>query len=119
MSNRLIEYNRREMESLVNKLRPSRFPAMSPFMAAIVGYVLDQSFTDPDIAEIAVSESENLVYIRRGGAVGFDGVQSLDDLRENWNRLMDAAGLTPDERARAVELFRKKIEAVPGTGIQR
>ena len=106
------------METLAAKLRPSRFPGMSPFMAAIIGYVLGESFTDPQIAEIKVSENENLVYIRQGGAVGFDGIQSLDDLRENWNRLMDAAGLTPEERARAVELFRKKVEAVPGTGIQ-
>ena len=106
------------METLVSKLRPSRFPGMSPFMAAVVGYVLDQPFTEPVIAEIAVSESENLVYIRQGGAVGFDGIQSLNDLRENWNRLMDAASLTAEERARAVELFRKKVEAVPGTGIQ-
>lgn len=104
------------METLATKLRPSRFPGMSPFMAAIVGYVLGESFTDPAIAEIKVSEAENLVYIRRAGGVGFDGIQSLEDLRNNWNRLMDAAGLTPQERKRAVELFRRKIEAVPGTG---
>ena len=106
------------MKTLVSELRPSRFPGMSPFMAAIVRYVLDQSFTEPDIAEIGVSQSENLVYIRQDGSVGFDGIQSLNDLRENWNRLMDAADLTPEERTQAVELFRKKIEAVPGTGIQ-
>ena len=29
--------------------------------------------------------------IRPEGAVGFEGIQSLDDLRNNWNRLMDAA----------------------------
>ena len=89
---------------------------MSPFMAAIIGYVLGESFTNPEIAEIKISESENLVYIRQVGAVGFDGLQSLEDLRNNWNRLMDAAGLRPDERKRAVELFRQKIEAVPYTG---
>ena len=71
------------MELLVVKLRPSRFPGMSPFMAAVVGYVLGESFTDPEIAEIKVSEAENLVYIRQAGAVGFDGIQSLDDLRSN------------------------------------
>ena len=84
-------------------------------MAAIVGYVLGESFTDPQIAEIKVSEAENLVYIRKAGAAGFDGIQSLEDLRNNWNQLMDAAGLTPGERRRAVELFRTRIEAVPGT----
>ena len=78
------------METFVAKLRPSRFPGMSPFMTAVVGYVLAESFTEPK-----VSETENLVYIRQAGAVGFDGIQSLDDLRSNWNRLMNAAGLTP------------------------
>ena len=92
---------------------------MSPFMAAVVGYVLGESFTDPAIAEIKISERENLVYIRQAGAVGFDGLQSLEDLRNNWNHLMDAAGLTPEERKRAVELFRAKVEAVPGTADER
>ena len=102
------------MDSLAAKLRPSRFPGMSPFMAAVVGYVLGESFTDPPIAEIKISEPENLVYIRREGAVGFDGIESLEDLRNNWNRLMDAAGLTPDERKLAVDLFRAKVERISG-----
>ena len=72
------------MESLSKKLHPSRFPGMSPFMAAVVGYVLGESFTDPAIAEITVSETENLVYIRKSGAAGFDGLESLEDLRNNW-----------------------------------
>ena len=49
---------------------PPRFPGMSPFMSAVVGYVLGESFTDPDIEEITVSETENLVYIRKSGAAG-------------------------------------------------
>lgn len=101
--------------SLVKKLHPDRFSGMSPFMAAVVGYVLGESYTEPEIAEITVSEVENLVYIRKAGAVGFDGLQSLEDLRNNWNRLMDAAGLTPEERAEAVRLFRERVEKVPGT----
>ena len=89
---------------------------MSPFMAAIVGYVLGESFTTPAIEELAVSETEGLVYIRQAGAAGFDGMQSLD-LRENWNRLLDAAGLTPEERTEAVRLFVARVEKVPGTGL--
>jgi hypothetical protein len=103
------------MGELVRKLHPTRFPGMSPFMVAIVGFVLGKSFTTPEIAEITVSESENLVYIRKAGAVGFDGIQSLEDLRDNWNRLMDAARLTPEERQEAVALFKEKVEKVPGT----
>ena len=71
------------MDSRSDKLNPSRFPGMSPFMAAVVCYVLSESFTDPEIAEITVSETENLVYVRQAGAVGFDGMQSLEDLRNN------------------------------------
>lgn len=62
-----------------------------------------------------VSESENLVYVRKVGAVGFDGIESLDDLRNNWNRLLDAAGLTTEERKEAVRLFNAKVGKVPGT----
>lgn len=105
------------MNSLLQKLNPSRFDGMSPFMAAIVGYVLGESFTRPEIAEIKVSEAENLAYIRQAGAVGFDGVHSLDDLRNNWNRLIEAAALTPAERNQAVRLFTEKITTIPGTEV--
>jgi hypothetical protein len=105
------------MDTLKVKLRPSRFPGMSPFMAAIVGYVLGESFTNPAIAELTVSETENLVYVRKEGGVGFDGIQSLEDLRNNWNRLMDVAGLTPEERSEAVRLFTVRVAKIPGTQI--
>lgn len=105
------------MQELATKLNPKRFPGMSPFMAAVVGYVLGQSFTNPEIAEITVSESEGLVYIRRTGDAGFDGIQSLDDFRANWNRLLDAAQLTTDERAEAVRLLNSKVLKLPGMEI--
>lgn len=54
------------MKSLASKLHPSRFPGMSPMMAAVVGFVLGESFTDPAIAEVVVREQENLAYIGRG-----------------------------------------------------
>lgn len=58
------------MESLAKNLHPSRFTEMSPLMAAIVAYVLGESWTDPRIEEITVSETENFVYIRKAGAAG-------------------------------------------------
>ena len=103
--------------SLAEKLNPNRFPDMSPFMAAVVGYVLGESFTDPQIAEMTVSEAENLAYFRKEDDAGFSGIQSLEDLRGNWNRLLDAADLTVDERREAVELFRAKVGILPGTKI--
>lgn len=64
-----------------------------------------------------MSEAEDLVYVRKAGGTGFDGLQGLTDLRNNWNRLLEAAGLTPDERREAVQLFHLRVETVPGTRI--
>jgi hypothetical protein len=105
------------LEELKRKLHPHRFPHMSPLTAAIVGYVLGESFTDPEIAEINVSERENLIFFRQAGELRFEGLQSLVDVRNNWNALMDAAGLTPEERAEAVRLFRSRVELLPGTEV--
>lgn len=105
------------MPNLPQKLHPSRFTEMSPFMAAIVGYVLGEHFTSPEIEEIAVSEQENLVYIRPEGSASFDGMESLEDLRRNWNTLLDAADLTDEERREAVRLFNERVEKVPGTEV--
>ena len=105
------------MDSLKQKLNPSRFPGMSPFMAAIVGYVLGEHFSEPEIAEIKVGEAENVVYFRQVGSIRFDGLQSLEDLRNNWNRMIDAAGLTTEERKEAVRLFVAKIEKLAGTEV--
>ena len=82
-----------------------------------MGFVVEESFTDPQIAEVMVSENENIVYIRKSDGVGFDGMESLEDLRNNWNRLIEVAGLTADERREAVELFNSKVERVPGTEV--
>ncbi len=72
----------------------------------------------PEIAEITVGENDNLVYIRKAGAVGFEGIQSLVDLRNNWNRLLDVAGLTPEERKEAIALFYSRVQTVPGSEVQ-
>ena len=69
------------------------------------------------MAELTVSEPESVVYIRQKGAAGFEGIQSLDDLQNNWNRLMDAAELTADERAEAVRLFNAKVTKISGTEV--
>ena len=102
---------------LFDKLHPGRFPNMSPLMAAIVGYVLDQPFTKPSISEVTVSEQENLVYFRKEGNTGFEGMQSLEDSRDNWNRLIDVAGLTAEERKEAVRLFNSRVSTIPGTEV--
>jgi hypothetical protein len=42
-------------EALIEKLRPDRFTEMSGKMAAIVGYILDEQFSDPAISGLVVT----------------------------------------------------------------
>jgi hypothetical protein len=49
--------------------------------------------------------------------VGFDGIESLEDLRNNWNHLIEVAGLTLEERQEAVRLFTQKVARIPGTQV--
>ena len=41
-------------QTLVAKLNPARFTAMSGKMAAIVGYILGVKFTTPSLSELVV-----------------------------------------------------------------
>lgn len=83
-------------------------------MAAIAGYVLGESWTTPAIAEITVSEAEDLVYVRKADGVGFDGVQSLTDLRNNWNRLLDAADADAGRTTRGRAVVQPARRRSPG-----
>lgn len=50
--------------TFASKLNPARFPNMSPHMAAITGYVLEQTYTKLEIAEIAINEQGGPAYNR-------------------------------------------------------
>ena len=60
------EYLRLMRELLIEKLRPDRFTAMSGRMAAIVGYILDERFSDPAISELVVT-SDGFVLAQSEG----------------------------------------------------
>lgn len=91
--------------SLVTKLSPSRFPNMSGQMAAIVGAILQERFTDPYLAEICIT-SDGYVLGRLEGDIGMNEfIGSEADLRRNWDNLLSCAGLTPKERKAADQAF--------------
>ncbi len=52
------------LKSLVEKLRPGRFPGMSAEMAALVGYVLGARFAEPSIKEIAITSDGSVPRTR-------------------------------------------------------
>jgi len=87
------------------KLHPRRFEGMSSKIAAIVGYISDEIYTYPAINELVVT-SDGLVLLEHVGDVGankFFGDES--DLLQTWNNLLDAAGLTREERTEAEDAY--------------
>lgn len=96
-------------EALVDKLRPDRFTAMSGKMAAIVGYILDERFSDPAISELVVT-SDGFVLAQTEGEVGANDMMGEEaDLNRNLLTLIEAAGLSQDEIREFGRLQRERI----------
>ena len=95
--------------SLIERLHPRRFTSISPKMAAVVGYILNEEFTNPSIADILVT-SDDFVLARLSGDIGFNEfLGHHKDLATNWQRLLHAAGLTPAQLQEAKRLYDEKI----------
>jgi hypothetical protein len=96
-------------DGLKQKLNPRRFPGMSGKMVAIVGFVLDEVYTDPHITEMAVT-SDGMVLAQRSDDVGMNDIIGNElDLQNNWKRLIEVAGLNNAEINEANQLWRSKI----------
>jgi hypothetical protein len=96
-------------DRLTHKLHPIRFPRMSGTMAAILGFLLDASFTDPGIAEIVITFG-GFVLARAPGEVGANRfVGRYADLLRNWQALLAFAGLSQSEAVEAESLFAERI----------
>ncbi len=97
------------MDTLVKKLHPFRFPEMSPKMAAVVGFIVDRTFTEPAIEEVAIT-ADGYVLARHAGDVGMNTILgSGEDLLRNWRNLLAAAGLNESERELAEWLFGMRV----------
>ena len=90
--------------SISEKLHPRRFPGMSGMMAALVGCVLREAFTKPAFAELVIT-SDGIVLARDEDDCGANAwIGSVEDWDRNWQTLLEAAGLTPDERQTAEQM---------------
>jgi hypothetical protein len=97
------------MPTLAEKLHPKRYPGMSGRMAAIVGYILGEEWSNPLIAELVIT-SDAWLLARDEGQVTFDTiVGTAADLERNWLALLDVAGLTSEERAEVERLYGKAV----------
>jgi hypothetical protein len=95
--------------TLAQKLHPARFTAMSGKMAAIVACILGQQWTSPAIAELVVT-SDGHVLARNVGDCGHnDYIGTVANLEDNWQRLLNAAGLTAAEYQEAQGAFQRAV----------
>ena len=85
-------------------------------MAAIVGYILDEPFSDPGISELVVT-SDGFGLAQRDGEVGANDMIGEEwDLNRNLLDLIVAAGLTDDE---VIEFGRLQRERIKRYGTRR
>jgi len=97
-------------DSLIEKLRPERFTAMSGRMAAIVGYILDEPLAEPVIGELVVT-SDGFVLAQSEGEVGANEMMGEEaDLNRNLLTLIEAAGLSEEEIREFGRLQRERIK---------
>jgi len=89
--------------TLATKLHPDRFSAMSGKMAAIVGYILGESWTEPEIAALSVT-SDGYVLT---DAEFFGEAADLD---RNLLNLLVAAETTVDERTEFERCYRERVD---------
>ena len=85
-------------DSLVEKLHPQRFPNMSGMMSAIVGCILGQEFTDPQMHGLSISADG---YVQSMETF----IGSAEDFERNIASLLSHAGLTPEEQAEWDRLY--------------
>jgi hypothetical protein len=96
-------------EELAAKLRPERFTEMSGKMAAIVGYILDEPFSEPAISELVVT-ADGFVLAEREGQPGTNEMFGTEvELNRNLLDLVAAAGLTDEEVTEFGRLQRERI----------
>lgn len=96
-------------EHLVEKLHPSQFSGASGLWRAIVGCIIGERVTQPAITQLVVTSDDCVLASHTNGPLCNAFIGALSDLRSNWRRYCDAAGLNDDERAEADRWFRTAV----------
>jgi len=99
------------IKSVAEKLNPNRFTHMSPKMSAVVGFLLGEKFTDPEISDMIIT-SDGFILINHGNEF-FGGTRS--NLRSNLSSLIKAADLTEEEAAYFHAKFRRIVDWETGS----
>jgi hypothetical protein len=97
------------LKTLVEKLRPARFPGMPPVLAALVGFVIGAQFCDPGIEEIVVTPDGSVLARTSGERAANHLLGSYPEVLRSWVRVVAAAGLSQREFIEAQYLFALRV----------
>jgi hypothetical protein len=93
------------IETWKAKLHPRRYPGMSGKMAAIVGAITGERYTEPALAELTIT-SDGVALARAEDDCGCnEWIGSAADLERNWQNLLSAAGLSESESRQAESAY--------------
>lgn len=96
--------------NLSDKLNPNRFTAMSGKMSAILGYVLGETWTEPEIRALHITV-DGFLLARRNGDVGCnDFIGAMSDFTQNFTRLVEVADLDLTEILAFCDLWDSKVK---------
>lgn len=86
-------------ESTVEKLDPRRIRGISPKFVAVLGYILDQHWTNPQITDMVVTSDGIVLAGTEDDPFDNDIIGSVEDLDRNLRGVAAAVGLTTEENA--------------------
>lgn len=89
-------------ESLVRKIHPSVWEDMVPKLAAVLGYVLEQHWTAPEIGRLEITEDGKILADGQYLGEGWELDQAI-----SWLFVM--AGVTSEEWDLWDKLYRRKV----------
>ena len=96
--------------SLLEKIDPDRYPNMTMTFVAILGYLCEETWTQPVILSIEIVDDVVLAMSEGQWLPNFLG--EVSDVRVNLRRLGMAAGLTPEEWAEYQALTEERLHLV-------
>jgi len=94
--------------TLADKLAPTRVRTSGKF-TAILGFILDEEWTDPQIVELHCTSDGMLLAATTDDPLCDDIVGDIDHLERNLRGISDVAGLTAAEKKELLKLARERV----------
>ena len=96
-------------QNTVDLLNPARFPGMSPKMGAIMGFLLETKYTDPEITDIHITSDGFAFCSTSDDPFANDMIGSANDMENNLIDLLNAVSLSFIEKKAVMSQFKAKI----------